>query len=81
MHIAGIGSVTLTNLLAMQARGGWMDSADWFALCRANRTPFLFFAQVLEPFSYCPLDCRQKRTGYRLTEKGRAYLAGRVAGG
>jgi hypothetical protein len=77
-HIPGIGGGTLAKLRVMAAAGGWMDSGDWFALHgrRGNRTPFLIFsAKVLESFSYCDLDGRRQRVGYRLTETGRAFLA------
>lgn len=75
----GIGSATLATLRALADAGGWMSSADWFALhCRKrNRTPFLIFkAGVLDSFSYCDLGSRERRVGYRLTEAGRTYLEG-----
>lgn len=80
----GVGKASLDKLRALEDAGGWLDSGEYFERFKGtgNRLPFLMFtAEVVESFSYCPVENKNEpehsrtRVGYRLTDKGRELLS------
>lgn len=78
----GVGKASLEKLRALEAAGGWLDSADYWSRFPTkvfgNVLPALLFkSKTVETFVYflqVEGEDLKTRVGYRLTDAGREVL-------